>query len=85
MMDNTFKKLEKKAVKIEKHVIIGTNSTILPSVELSEGCAIGAHSLVKSCCPAYKIFAGIPVKEVGRRSEKLKDLEVNFLKNHKLQ
>ena len=85
MIDKQYKVLINEPVTIQKHVIIGTNSTILPGVILEEGCAIGAHSLVKHSCSPFLIYAGVPIKEVGRRSKKLKDLEVKFLKNHKLK
>lgn len=75
------KKLEKKAVNIEKHVIIGTNSTILPGVNLHEGCAIGAHSFVKESCSPFSIYAGIPVRKIGSRSKKLLILEKQFIEN----
>lgn len=46
---------------IGRHVVIGTGSTLLPGVHLSDGCAVGAMSLVR---PGYYIsnviLAGIP-------------------------
>jgi len=53
---------------IGDHVLIGCNSVILPGVQLPEGVAIGALSLVKQ--QEYKpwtLYAGIPVKEIGKR------------------
>lgn len=49
-----------KKVRIGKHVVIGTGSTILPGVNLDEGCAVGAMSLVKKSLKPWKIYYGIP-------------------------
>ncbi len=49
-------------IRLGKHVIIGANSVILPNVEIEEGGAIGACSLVKDNCVKWMIYAGIPAK-----------------------
>ena len=41
-----YKKEIFESVNIEKHVIIGANSVIFPGVNISEGCSIGAMSLL---------------------------------------
>jgi galactoside O-acetyltransferase len=56
---------------LEKHVIIGSSSVILPGVILEEGVAIGALSLVKNNCKKYCIYAGQPVRFIKKRSTKL--------------
>jgi acetyltransferase-like isoleucine patch superfamily enzyme len=56
------------SVFIGKHVIIGTNSTVLPGVSIFEGAAIGAHSLVNKNIASHKIAFGIPAKETGDRN-----------------
>lgn len=61
-------------VVLNKYVIVGTGSTILPSVVFEEGVAVGAMSLVKSSLDRWKIYAGIPCKVIGERSEKMKEL-----------
>ena len=58
-------------VRIVKHVIIGTGSSILPVVHIGEGCAIGAMSLVKKDCAPWGIFAGIPCRRIKKRSKSL--------------
>lgn len=68
-------------VTIERHVIIGTNSTILPNVTLNEGACVGAYSLVKNNCDAFMIYVGVPAKKIKKRSKKLLDLEKNFKKH----
>ena len=81
MIDKQYKLLDNKPVIIKKHVIIGTNSTILPGVTLEEGCAIGAHSLVKESCSPFLIYAGVPVRKVGNRAQNLLRLENQFIFN----
>jgi len=58
-------------VTLHKHVIVGACSVILPGVELEEGVAVGALSLVDKSCTAFGIYAGIPAV---RRKERMRDL-----------
>ncbi len=58
-------------VHVGKHVIVGTGSSILPGVEIGEGCAIGAMSLVKNSCEPWGIYAGVPCKRIKERSKAL--------------
>ena len=66
-------------VNIGRHVIIGSGSIVLPGVNVSDGVAIGALSLVNKDCEAFGIYAGIPVKRKGERCRDLLDLERDFL------
>lgn len=74
-IDKQYKLLDNKPVIIKKHVIIGTNSTVLPGVILEEGCAIGAHSLVKQSCSPFLIYAGSPIRKIGTRSKEILNIE----------
>ncbi|WP_305815692.1 acyltransferase [Photobacterium leiognathi] len=65
-------------VLIGKHVIIGTGSTILPGVQLSDCCAVGAMSLVKNSYPEFTIVCGVPSRKVGFRNDNLLQLENDF-------
>jgi len=56
---------------IDKHVIIGAGSIILPGAILHEGVAIGANSLVKNYCNPWSIYAGSPAKFIKERSNTL--------------
>ena len=73
-----YKHIQNAQVMIEKHVIIGSGSTVLPGVTLSEGSAIGAMSLCKETTEPWKIYAGIPVKAMKDRSRKLLELEKDY-------
>lgn len=67
-------------VVIKKHVIVGTKSIIFPGVTLSEGCSIGANSLVSKSTEPWKIYFGSPAKAIKNRSQDLLALEKDFLK-----
>ena len=71
--------LVRKPVKIAKHVIVGANSTILPGVTISEGCAVGAHSLITKTCESWSVYFGVPAKRIKARSKELLQWEKEFL------
>lgn len=62
-------------VVIHEYVIVGATTVILPGVEIGEGTAVGAMSMVEKSLPAWKICRGIPARVLKDRSKKLKDLE----------
>lgn len=64
---------------IEKHVVVGSGSVILPGVVLGEGVAIGALSLVSKSCDAFGIYVGNPAKRIKSRKRDLLDLEIKFM------
>jgi dTDP-4-amino-4,6-dideoxy-D-glucose acyltransferase len=63
---------------MNKHVIVGSGSVILPGVTLGEGTAIGALSLVKHDCTAFGIYAGNPLRLIKARKRDLLKLEEVF-------
>ena len=83
MIPDRYKDVQHGTVLIKKHVIIGTSSTVLPGVTIGEGCAFGAYSFIKESCPAWGRYVGIPCKRIGERSQKLLDLERQFLSEGK--
>jgi len=62
-------------VVLQEYVIIGASSVILPGVEIGEGTAVGAMSMVTKSLPEWKICRGIPARALMDRSKKLKELE----------
>jgi galactoside O-acetyltransferase len=74
-----FTNVIKQDVFLAKHVVVGCGSVILPGVELNLGVAVGALSLVKTSCEPFTVYAGIPARKVGSRSNRLLDLERDFL------
>ena len=73
------KTIKRGKVTLERHVIIGANTVILPGVTIGEGSAVGALSLVRRSLPPWGIFAGTPVRKIGDRSRHLLDLETQYL------
>jgi galactoside O-acetyltransferase len=66
-------------VLLDKHVIVGSGSIILPGVTLEEGVAVGALSLVRKDCHAFGIYFGNPAKRIKERSRALLMLEARLL------
>lgn len=66
-------------VVLERHVIVGCGSVILPGVTLEEGVAVGALSLVSKNCRAFGIYAGIPARRRKDRKRDLLDMEQRFM------
>jgi len=66
-------------VVINRHVIIGANSVIMPGVEIGEGSAVGSLSLVNRSIDSWGIFSGIPVRRIKDRSKKILELEKEYL------
>ncbi len=82
LIPEEYKFVEKKEVMIDKHVIIGCGSVVLPGSVLSEGTAVGAMSLIKCRTKAWSIYAGIPAILLKQRSNKLLKLANDFEKTH---
>jgi galactoside O-acetyltransferase len=64
-----------KDVVIGKHVVIGSNSVVLPGVILSDGCSVGAMSLVNKSIDGPYVMAGIPIKKIKERKSNIFILE----------
>jgi acetyltransferase-like isoleucine patch superfamily enzyme len=71
--------VKRERVRIGRHVIIGAGSTICPGVELGEGSAVGACSLVMQSCPPWTILVGSPAKKLKDRRRDLLQLETEYL------
>jgi acetyltransferase-like isoleucine patch superfamily enzyme len=70
-----YKSVTHSDVVLEKHVIVGCGSVILPGVTLHEGVAVGAISLVTKSCQPFGIYAGAPARFIRVRSNNLLKLE----------
>jgi acetyltransferase-like isoleucine patch superfamily enzyme len=67
-----FKYFEKKLIspiKINNHVIIGVNSTILGNVEIGLNTAIAAHSFVNKSLKGGYVYSGNPILSIYKKSK----------------
>lgn len=71
-------------VELEKHVIVGANSTIMPGVILAEGTAVGSMSLVLSSTSPWGIYVGCPASRIKDRQRDLLELEKEFLSENSI-
>jgi galactoside O-acetyltransferase len=65
-------------VVIGKHVIVGTNSIIMPGVKLRNGTSILAMSLIKYSTDPWKIYSGNPAIVVGDRQKEVLNFEKKY-------
>lgn len=68
---DAYKNVQSEKVTIEKHVIIGATSVVLPGVTLAEGSAFGSFSLINESSKPWSINVGIPCKYIKPRSQNL--------------
>lgn len=66
---------------LHKHVIVGSQSIVLPNIILKEGTAIGSLSLVTQNTEEWKIYGGVPAKILKNREKKCLDYEKEIINN----
>ncbi|MDB5810995.1 MAG: galactoside O-acetyltransferase [Betaproteobacteria bacterium] len=74
-----YKSVRRGKVVLRKHVIVGSQTVILPKVDIGEGCSVGALSLVTKSLGSWGVYFGIPVKRLKGRSKTVLDLEQQLL------
>ncbi|MNP41106.1 dTDP-4-amino-4,6-dideoxy-D-glucose acyltransferase [compost metagenome] len=79
MVPDEFTNVGHADVIVGRHVIIGSGSVILPGVNLEEGVAIGALSMVSKSCEAFWIYSGVPARKIKERTRDLLEVERIFL------
>ena len=65
-------------VVLDRHVIVGTGSTVLPNCRVGEGTAVGSMSLVNRNLDPWGIYAGIPCVRIKERSKMVLELEKEY-------
>lgn len=53
---------------VGRGVIGGTRCTYLQDIRINDGASIGAHSLVKTDCDAWTLYAGTPARAIRENS-----------------
>lgn len=66
-------------VHIGRHVIIGASAIVVPGVDLAEGTAVGAGSLVLKSTEAWSVVVGTPARRLRARSRTLLEQEAAYL------
>lgn len=69
----------KAATRLGRHVILGTNAVVFPGVDVADGCAVGALSLVAKSTEPWGIYVGTPAKRLKDRKRDLLELEARYL------
>lgn len=67
---------------IGRHVDIGTGSTVLPGVEIGEGCAFGAMTLITKSTKPWGFYMGYQCMRIKERSQRVLELEQELLRQH---
>lgn len=70
-INNKFKNVDNRQVVFNTHSLIGAGVIILPGVEIGEGTAVGAMSLVSKSLDEWSIYSGVPAKFIKKRSKKM--------------
>lgn len=65
---------------LEKHVIVGVGSAILPDVTIGYGSAVAAFSLVSRNVEEMKIVSGVPAKPMKDRKDGFIEKEKELLR-----
>ncbi|MBT2188111.1 acyltransferase [Sphingobium nicotianae] len=76
-----FRQITSGPVRLGRHVIIGSNTIVLPAVDIGEGAAIGAMSLVTKSLQGWTVYAGCPAIAIGTRSKALLEKAEAFRKS----
>lgn len=75
MIPEKYKNIDRRPVKIGAHTIIGSNSVVLPGVNIADGGAFGCFSLIKKNTEPWTIYTGIPIRKMKQRSNQLLNLQ----------
>lgn len=76
-----YKHETKAAVHLERHVIIGACSIVLPGVTLAEGSSVGAMSMVTKSTNPWSVYFGVPAKRIKERHKDLLNYEAAYLRD----
>ena len=77
MIPMEYRNVIQETVTLEKHVLIGAGSIVLPGVRIAEGGAFGAMSLINKSTKEWTVYIGAPIKEWKERKN-LSDMEDKF-------
>ena len=76
-----YKRITNKKIVLGRHVILGTSTIVFPGVEVAEGCASGALTVLTRSTDPWGIYVGNPARRIKERSRDLLDQEVIYLED----
>lgn len=76
---DVYKHETKAAVTVRRHVIVGAQSIVMPGVDIAEGCAVGAHTIVTRSTEPWGVYLGAPARRIKERKRDLLKLEAAYL------
>ena len=74
-----YRKVTNGSVTLNKHALIGSGSIVMPNVEIGEAVSIGALTFINKNIGSFNIVHGNPARLIGKRSEKILEMERSFL------
>ncbi|MGE0496642.1 MAG: hypothetical protein AB7O72_02310 [Ramlibacter sp.] len=73
------------SIRMGRHCVVGANTTVLPNTLFEDGASLGAQSLAKGRLREWRIYGGVPAKELRLRNrEKILELEERFKRSIRL-
>ena len=66
-VNEKYKKVNTGSILLNRHVLVGCHSIILPGVVLAYGTSVGSNSLVKKSTEQFDVIAGTPAKLIKKR------------------
>jgi len=84
MVDSRFTNVQHAPVNIGRHAIIGSGSVVLPGIDIGDGCAVGALTMVNTSLEAWNIYAGQPARLIKARKKDLLIKEKEFLSSREV-
>jgi acetyltransferase-like isoleucine patch superfamily enzyme len=62
-------------ITLGRHVLIGTGCSVMPGVQIGEGCSFGSMTLISKSTEPWGIYVGVPAKRLKEREKGLLDFE----------
>jgi acetyltransferase-like isoleucine patch superfamily enzyme len=84
MVDHTLTGGPNGVVRLNRHVIIGAGSVILPNLTIGEGASVGALTLVRKSLDPWGIYVGNPLRKLRDRKKDLLQLEAKLMSEKKI-
>ncbi|MCD8116789.1 MAG: acyltransferase [Oscillospiraceae bacterium] len=62
-------------ITLGKHVLIGTGCSVMPGVDIGEGCSFGSMTLINKSAEPWGIYVGVPARRIREREKGLLEFE----------